>query len=100
GNPAEFDLNFRTDRIADLKNVDLRGHKIHTYCAGLLLLCAQQTGLPREVFFPITETTAGGHTKENIAKFGLSLGDGFVSPTGALFSPRLKIVGRNEPSYD
>ncbi len=60
----------------------------------------QETGLPRDVFFPITETTAGGHTKENIAKLGLSLGNGFVSPTGALFSPRLKIVGRNEPSYD
>jgi hypothetical protein len=100
GDPAEFDLNFRTDRIAQLKNVDLRGKKIHTYCAGLLLLCAQQTGLPREVFFPITETAASGHTQENIATLGLSLGDGFVSPTGALFSPKMEIVGRAEPMYD
>jgi hypothetical protein len=100
GNPTEFDLNFRTDRVAELKGKPLHGAKIHTYCAGLLLLCAQETGLPRELFFPITETTAAGHTKDNIAKLGLSLGDGFVSPTGALFSPRLKIVGRNEPSYD
>jgi len=100
GNPAEFDLNFRTDRIADLKNVDLRGQKIHTYCAGLLLLCAQQTGVPREVFFPITETASGGHTQENIATLGLSLGNGFVSPTGALFSSRLEIVGRSQLLYD
>ncbi len=99
-NPTEFDLNFRTDRVAELKGKPLKGEKIHTYCAGLLLLCAQETGLPRDLFFPITETTAAGHTKDNIAKLGLSLGDGFVSPTGALFSPRLKIIGRNEPSYD
>ena len=47
-----------------------------------------------------TETTATGHTKENLAKLGLSLGEGFVSPTGALFSPKLEIVGRSEPMYD
>ncbi|HEY2826444.1 MAG TPA: hypothetical protein VGJ04_02505 [Pirellulales bacterium] len=100
GNPAEFDLNFRTDRIAALKGLPLAGQKIQTYCAGLLLLCAQQTDEPRDVFFPITETTAAGYTSANIAKFGLSLGTGFVSPTGALFSPRLQIVGRSEPMYD
>ena len=100
GNPTEFDLNFRTDRVAELKGKPLHGQKIHTYCAGFLLLCAQETGLPREVFFPITETTAGGHTKENIGKLGLSLGKGFISPTGALFSPQLTIVARNEPTYD
>jgi hypothetical protein len=100
GNPTEFDLNFRTDRLAALKGVPLKGKKIHTYCAGFLLLCAQQTGLPREAFFPITETTASGRTKENLAKLGLSLGQGFISPTGALFSPKLEIVGRNEPMFD
>jgi hypothetical protein len=100
GNPAEFDLNFRTDRIAALTGMPLTGQKIHTYCAGLLLLCAEQTSEPREMFFPITETTAAGHTTENMAKFGLSLGSGFVSPTGALFSPKLEIVGRSEPMYD
>jgi hypothetical protein len=100
GNPAEFDLNFRTDRIAALKGTPLTGQKIHTYCAGLLLLCAQETAEPPEAFFPITETTAAGYTKANIAKIGLSLGSGFVSPTGALFSPRLEIVGRSEPMYD
>ncbi len=100
GNPTEFDLNFRTDRISKLKDIAIKGQKIHTYCAGFLLLCAEQTGLSRETFFPITETTASGHTKENLAKLGLSLGEGFVSPTGALFSPKLEIVGRSEPMYD
>ena len=100
GNPTQFDLNFRTDRVAELKGKPLAGQKIHTYCAGLLLVCAQETSLPRETFFPIVETTAGGHTKDNLAKLGLSLGNGFVSPTGALFSPQLKIVGRNEPLYE
>ena len=100
GDPTEFDLNFRTDRVAALKGKPLHGQTIHTYCAGLLLLCSQETGLPREAFFPITETTAGGYTRENLDKLGLSLGDGFVSPTGALFSTRLKIVGRNEPMYE
>jgi hypothetical protein len=100
GNPAEFDLNFRIDRIAALKGVPLAGQKIHTYCAGLLLLCAEQTDEPRDVFFPITETAAAGYTQANFAKFGLSVGNGFVSPTGALFSPRMEIVGRSEPMYD
>jgi len=100
GNPAEFDLNFRTDRIAALKGVSLAGQKIHTYCAGLLLLCAEQTSESREAFFPITETAAGGYTKANIAKIGLSVGSDFVSPTGALFSPKLQIVGRCQPMYD
>jgi hypothetical protein len=100
GNPTEFDLNFRTDRVAEFKGKPLAGQKIHTYCAGLLLVCAQETSVAREAFFPITETAAGGHTKDNIAKLGLSLGSGFVSPTGALFSTQLKIVGRNEPLYE
>jgi hypothetical protein len=30
----------------------------------------------------------------------MSMGKDFVSPTGALFSPRLTIVGRREPMYD
>ncbi|HKD36456.1 MAG TPA: hypothetical protein VKB78_06635, partial [Pirellulales bacterium] len=43
GNPTEFDLNFRTDRVTELKGKPLAGQKIHTYCAGLLLVCAQET---------------------------------------------------------
>jgi hypothetical protein len=100
GNPAEFDLNFRTDRISALKGVPLAGKEIHTYCAGLLLLCAEQTDESCDVIFPITEIPAAGYTQANIAKLGLSVGTGFISPTGALFSPRMDIVGRSEPMYD
>ncbi len=52
GNACEFDLNFRTQRVADLAGKPLKGQKIHTYCAGLLLVCAQQTARPRSDFFP------------------------------------------------
>jgi len=100
GNETEFDLNFRTDRVLALRGQSLAGRKIHTYCAGLLLLCAQETGLPRSEFFPVSESTAGGHTAANLKLLGLSFGQDFVSPTGALFSPRLEIVGRREPMYD
>jgi hypothetical protein len=100
GNETEFDLNFRTDRVLALRGQPLAGRKIHTYCAGLLLLCAQETGRPRSEFFPVSETTAGGHTAANLKLLGLSFGQDFVSPTGALFSPRLEIVGRREPMYD
>jgi hypothetical protein len=100
GNPTEFDLNFRTSRVIELKGKPLAGEKIRTYCAGLLYLCAQETGLPPKEFFPLEEGVAGGKTAENLAKLGMSMGKDFVSPTGALFSPRLQIVGRREPMYD
>jgi hypothetical protein len=100
GNPTEFDLNFRTDRVRELRGQPLAGQKIKTYCAGLLLLCAQETGLAREQYFPIAETVAGGNTAENLAELGLSVGEDFISPTGALFSGQLSIVGRREPMYD
>jgi hypothetical protein len=100
GNPTEFDLNFRTGRVSELKGQPLAGKKICTYCAGLLWLCAQETGLPREEFFPLHEGVAGGRTAENLKKLGMSIGSDFVSPTGALFSPHLSIVGRREAMYD
>ena len=100
GSPTEFDLNFRTDRVTALKGQPLAGKKIHTYCAGFLLLCAQATGLPREEFFPVPEHCAGGNTQANLAKLGITIGDQFISPTGALFSSKLQIVGRREPMYD
>ena len=99
GNPAQFDLNFRTDRIESLKGKPLQGKTIHTYCAGLLLLCAQQTDVPRDEFFPIEEFAAGGNTVENLAKLGLSFGRNFVSPTGALFAPKLEMVGKRPAMY-
>lgn len=100
GNPSQFDLNFRTDRVLPLRGVPLAGEKIHTYCAGLLLLCALQTSAERAEFFPVSELCAGGYTAENLATLGLSVGDDFVSPTGALFSPVLEIVGQREPMYE
>lgn len=100
GNESQFDLNFRTDRVLALKDESLRKKKVHTYCAGLLLLCSLKTSEPRTEFFPIEEFPAGGRTVENLAKLGLSIGDDFISPTGAMFSPKLEIVGRREPMYD
>ncbi len=100
GNPIEFDLNFRTARVDALRGQPLRGQKVQTYCAGLLYLCALQTTKPRHDFFPIHEQFAPGLTADNVKRFGMSLGDDFVSPTGALFSPVLQVVGRNEPLYD
>jgi hypothetical protein len=100
GNPSEFDLNFRTDRVQELAGQPLAGRKIHTYCAGLLLLCALQTSHPREEFFPISESCAGGKTAENLRTLGMSLGENFVSPTGALYSESMQLVGRREPNYD
>lgn len=100
GNPTQFDLNFRTGRVTELRGKPLAGQKINTYCAGFLLLCAQETAQPREQFFPFVEGAAPGLTKDNLAKLGLSFGHDFVSPTGALFSPQLLVVGQRAPIYD
>lgn len=100
GNESEFDLNFRTSRITELQGQPLAGRKIKTYCAGLLLLCALQSTEPREAFFPLTEGAAGGLTRENLTRLGMTIGADFISPTGALFSPKLLLVGRREPMYD
>jgi hypothetical protein len=100
GNETEFDLNFRTERVLELKGQKLAGRKIRTYCAGMLLVCALQTDVDRREFFPLDEYAAGGLTVENLAKLGMSFGAQFISPTGAVFSPRLKLVGTREPMYD
>ena len=100
GLQSEFDLNFKTDRVGELRGQPLDGRVIHTYCAGLLLLCAQETSAPRQDFFPVIEYPARGNTVENLKRIGITFGDNFVSPSGALFSPRLEIVGRREPMYD
>jgi len=100
GNETEFDLNFKTERVLALKGQPLAGKKIVTYCAGLLLLCTLETGLPREQFFPVAEYAAGGKTVENLAQLGMVFGHDFISPTGALFSPNLQIVGRRDPMHD
>ena len=100
GHPTEFDLNFRTDRVAELRGKPLTGQVIRTYCAGLLLLCAQETTASREEFFPLPEGVRGGRTAENLARLGISFGKDFISPSGVLFSPKLEIIGRREPLYD
>jgi hypothetical protein len=99
GNPSQFDLNFRIDRVNQLRGQALAGKKITTYCAGLLWLCAQETGHERTEFFPIAERGAGGKTPANLAKLGLSIGDDFVSPTGPLFSVRMSIAAERTPMY-
>ncbi len=100
GNDSSFDLNFRTDRVLNLKGKPLDGVAIKTYCAGLLLLCAQETPLVREAFFPIGEGARPGNTAENLQKLGLSIGKDFISPTGSLFSRQMKVSGRVTPLYE
>ncbi|MCL4204881.1 MAG: hypothetical protein KJ000_20575 [Pirellulaceae bacterium] len=100
GNESQFDLTFQTRRVEALRGKPLAGQLIHTYCAGFLLICAQETSRPREEFFPIVELPAGGHTPANLAKIGLVIGEDFASPTGAIFSPRMQVVGSREPMYD
>jgi hypothetical protein len=100
GNPTQFDLGFRNDHVRELKGKPLKGERIHTYCAGLLHLCAQETEAPLADFFPLIEGPPGGNCLENLKKLGMSIGEDFVSPTGALLSPKLEIVGRREPMYD
>jgi hypothetical protein len=99
GNPSQFDLNFRIDRVERLRGKPLAGEKITTYCAGLLWLCGQETGRPRDEFFPIPEQAAGGRTLANLGKLGISIGDDFVSPTGPLFSPRMSVAAWRAPLY-
>jgi len=100
GNETEFDLTFQTKRVAAYKGKSLKNARISTYCAGFLLLCAQDSGAPIEDFFPVREHVASGPTAANMARLGLSIGDEFVSPTGPLFSPKLKFLGQLPPLYD
>ncbi len=99
-NPAQFDLTFQTHRVHQLRDQPLEDRLIHTYCAGFLLICAQHASRPRDEFFPLVESAAGGYTAANLETMGLSIGEDFISPTGAIFSPRMRIVGRREPMYD
>lgn len=100
GNPTQFDLGFRNEHVRQLKGKPLQGELLHTYCAGLLHLCAQETESPLSDFFPLIEGPPGGNCLANLGKLGMSIGEDFVSPTGALLSPKLQIVGRREPMYD
>lgn len=99
GNELEYDMSFETARVTELQGKPLAGLKIKAYCAGLPLLCAQETSLPREEFFPIPEYPAGGRAVANLNKLGVRFGNDFVSPTGSLFSQRMRIVARSEHIY-
>jgi hypothetical protein len=99
GHESKFDLNFRTSGIEQLKGENLAGKTINGYCAGLLLLCSQETGRPRNEFFPFPEHPAPGETLANLEKLDVSMQRDFISPTGALFSPQMEIVHRSTPMY-
>jgi hypothetical protein len=98
--PTEFDLNFNTSRVTALRGQIEPGVKVKTYCAGLLLVCAQETPLERAAFFPFSESVAGGNTAKNLATLGLSIGEDFISPTGPLFSPTMQLAARREALYE
>lgn len=99
GNESKFDLNFRTAGIEQLKGQHLDNKIIDGYCAGLLLLCAQETGKPRAEFFPVPEHPAPGETTANLAKLDVSMPNDFLSPTGPFFSPQMDIVFRCPTMY-
>jgi hypothetical protein len=99
GNESQFDLTFRTRRVQELQGRLHKGTIVNTYCAGFLLLCAQEAGATRDEMFPIVERAAGGNCSANLAKLGLSIGDDFISPTGAMFSPQLACIARREAMY-
>jgi len=102
GNNSKFDLNFETEAIKSLKGTDLKGKRIEGYCAGLLLLCAQETDRPLKDFFPLDEHPAAGNTLANLAKLDVSMPDHFFSPTGPtgpLFSPDTVVVHRCRTMY-
>ena len=99
GNPTQFDLLFRTNLVTALKGKELKGKTVHTYCAGYLLLCAQQTDCARQEFFPISEYPPSELCQQNLKKLGVRLGEDYISPTGPLFSSNHEIVGGREPFY-
>lgn len=99
GRPSQFDLTFRIERVGELRGRLVTAEHIHTYCAGLLWLCAQETGRPQREFFPFAERPNTPRLLENLSLLGMSIGEGFLSPTGALYASRLRIVGQREPMY-
>ena len=99
GNKSKFDLNFRTTAIKKLRGQNLEKRLIEGYCAGLLLLCAQETQKPLKEFFPIEEHPAAGNTLKNLARLDVSMPSRFLSPTGPFFSPQLKMIYRCHTMY-
>ncbi|MGC4005651.1 MAG: hypothetical protein QM811_22035 [Pirellulales bacterium] len=81
GNPSEFDLNFRTDRVTALLGKPLKGAKIHTYCAGFLLVGATHRLAARRVLSH--RRTRAGRKRA-----------GQLQATGALLRRRLHLADR------
>jgi hypothetical protein len=100
GNESQFDPSLRTDRVARLRGQSLRGQLIHSCSGGLLLLCAQSARRSREELFPMLEQPANECLVANLGQLGVPIGPQIVSPTGALFSSQMQIVGRGEPRYE
>lgn len=99
GNESVFDLNFRIDPVLALKGQPKAGKVIKTYCAGMLLLCGQETGLDRSRIFPVSEKVAPGKTEMNLKEMGVQFGPNFVSPSGPLFAKDFVVAGRRMPVY-
>jgi len=100
GRKTQFDLKFETKRARALRGRLTEADTLNTYCAGFLLLCAQETDAPEKEFFPIPEYPASELLLKNLKRLGMAIGDDFVSPTGPLFSNRMKIVAARRPMYD
>ncbi len=100
GRPCRFDLAFQLDGVERLKNHPLADVKIETYCAGILLLAAQETGLARERFFPLPEVPRNQLVIENLHRMGMAVGSTLVTPTGPLFAQDMELVGRRETLFD
>jgi hypothetical protein len=100
GRPCRFDLAFQLQGAERLKGRPLANEKIETYCAGMLLLCAQETGLPVEQFFPLPEKTLSPRVMENLHRMGMAVGTELVSPTGPLFAQDMEMIGRRDALWD
>ena len=100
GRPTHFDLTFRTDRVRQQPRPLGAEAEIHTYCAGLLLMCVLQNGGREQDFFPLGEQAAPGTAAENLKRIGIVMGHDVVSPTGAIFGSSMQLVDRSRPMYD
>jgi hypothetical protein len=100
GRPTHFDLTFRTERVRQQPRPLPADAEIHTYCAGLLLMCALQNGGRERDFFPIGEQAAPGLAADNLKQLGVMMGHDVVSPTGAIFGSSMQLVARSAPMYE
>ena len=100
GRPTHFDLTFRTERVRQQPRPLGADAEIHTYCAGLLLMCVLQNGGREKNFFPLGEQAAPGTAADNLKQLGIVMGHDVVSPTGAIFGTSMQLVARSRPMYE